>query len=52
MKEFKITSTTGGSFKAVIPKDMMKALKWDNGVYEIKKHGQKLIITKKENSNG
>ena len=46
MKKIKLTQTTGGSFKCVLPKHLVEQLGWSNGEkLEVKKVGKKLILS-------
>ena len=45
MKKIKLTETTGGSFKCVLPKDLVEQLKWNGGdIITTKKVGKKMIL--------
>lgn len=47
MKKIKLTETTGGSFKCVLPKDMVLKLGWkDADLLEVTEHGGKMRLKK------
>lgn len=47
MKKIKLTETTGGSFKCVLPKDLVEQLGWKGGdVLETKKVGKRMTLIK------
>lgn len=45
MKKIKLTETTGGSFKCVLPKDLVNELGWEKGdLISVKKRGNKMVL--------
>jgi len=52
MKKIKLTETTGGTFKCVLPKDIVKQLGWKGGDKPtVRKRGNKMILEVKDEIN-